>query len=168
MSEPSSHAESRNWLESLVRQVPGFKGYLEREYRRDSDQLARTKIADGLHQCKVALDRCQQTLVDAGQLDMLPACERLRTRLDVLQSRVKGTMRGYSGFFDFVRVDEELLDQVYQLDMSLIDDAAALQRFGESLTAGAPLPEVLTKLSAQIDDLARRFDRRSELLEGLN
>src|SRR5262245_518811 len=61
--DPSRHAESRNWIESLARHIPGFKGYLEKEYRRDSDHLARTWIADQLQKSKTALDRGQHSLL---------------------------------------------------------------------------------------------------------
>lgn len=169
MPDPSRHAESRNIIESIVHCIPGFKGYLDREYRRDSDQLARTWIADQLQKCKLALDRWQQSLVDAGQLELLPPGERLRSRLDLLQSRVKGAMRGYSGFFDLVRVDEALLDQVYQVDMGLMDDTTALVQTAEQLSGGeGSSQEILTRLNRQIDEFSRGFDKRSELLEGLN
>ncbi len=41
MFEPERHAEKRNFVESILRHIPGFRGYLEKEYRRDSDYLAR-------------------------------------------------------------------------------------------------------------------------------
>ena len=105
MADPSRHTDARNLLESLLRKIPGFKGYLEREYRRESDQLARTLIVDQLQKCKASLDNFQRSLADAGRLADLPPCERIRSRLDLLQSRLNGALRGYSGFFDFVRVD---------------------------------------------------------------
>ena len=33
---------------------------------------------------------------------------------------MRGAVRGYSGFFDFVTVDQDCLDRVYRHDMSLI------------------------------------------------
>ena len=48
MPEPRQHAQSRGWIESILRRIPGFKGYLEKEYRRDSDALQRTWLADRL------------------------------------------------------------------------------------------------------------------------
>ena len=169
MADPSRHADSRNLLESLLRKIPGFKGYLEKEYRRESDQLARTLIVTELQNCKSSLDNYQRSQVDAGRLDVMPQCERIRSRLDLLQSRLKGAMKGYSGFFDFVRVDEALLDQVYQHDLSLVDDAQNLVAAVDQLSvtpeaAGAALPKVLQ----QAEQLGRQIDERTKLLEGLN
>lgn len=168
MIDPLRHAESRNRIESIVRHIPGFQGYLEREYRRDSDHLARTWIADQLQHGKTHLDNWQRMLLDAGQIDLLPSCERLRTRIDTFQSRVRGAMRGYSGFFDLVRVDESLLDQVYQLDMGLVSDTVLFTDACQELPDGGGSPtEKLSQVNRQLDELGRRFDKRGELLEGM-
>ena len=42
-------------MESILRKIPGFRGYLEKEYRRESDHLARTWLADRVGQCKTGL-----------------------------------------------------------------------------------------------------------------
>ena len=64
MDDPSRHADSRNLVESILRHIPGFKGYLEKEYRRDSDHLARTHLGDKLQKCKLKLDHYQRELVE--------------------------------------------------------------------------------------------------------
>ncbi len=65
MPEPRQQAQSRGWIESILRRIPGFKGYLEKEYRRDSDAVQRTWLADRLQRTKPALDTYGRTLVDA-------------------------------------------------------------------------------------------------------
>src|SRR5207244_13137106 len=106
MPEPKVHTTQRGAMESLLRSLPGFKGYREREDRRDSDKLQRDWLADRLQRSKRSIDEVIVRLTDAGQLDVLPVCDRLRVRLDKLISRIRGAMRGYSGFFDLVKVDE--------------------------------------------------------------
>ena len=169
MADPSRHADSRNLLESLLRKIPGFKGYLEKEYRRDSDHLARMLIVGELQKAKTSLDNFQRAQVDAGRLEIMPQCERIRSRLDLLQSRLKGAMRGYSAFFDFVRVDEALLDQVYQHDLTTVDESqklvAAIDQLSatpESALAGLP------KILQQTEELGQQVDERTKILEGMN
>ena len=165
MLDPDRHADSRNFVESILRHIPGFRGYLEREYRRESDDLARTYLADQLKRCKSSLDNCQRALLDAGQIDALPQCDRVRKRIDTLESRIRGAMRGYSGFFDFVRVDEDLLDQVYQHDMSLVEDVQAL---GAAIDQVQPSSgNAISDLLSSVEELHRRFDERAELLQGV-
>ena len=41
MPQPKDHTQKRGVIETIGRHIPGFRGYLEREYRRDSDKLQR-------------------------------------------------------------------------------------------------------------------------------
>lgn len=168
MVEPSRHADSRGIVESILRKIPGFRGYLEKEYRRESDHLARTWLADHIGKCKSSLDQYQRSLLDAGKIDALDDCERVRTRLDTLASRVMGAMRGYSGIFDFVKVDEDMLDDVYDLDMTMIGFVESLETAiaGLAQSDESP-PAALSRVLSQVEDLHREFDKRSELLQGL-
>ena len=111
MVDPTKHGDARGMVDSILRKIPGFRGYLEREDRRESDHLARMWLADHLDSCKAGIDRYQRNLLDARKIDYLDDCERVRTRLDTLAARVRGAVRGYSGMFDYVRVDEDLLKQ---------------------------------------------------------
>jgi hypothetical protein len=164
---PSSHSEQRGIIESALRYIPGFRGYLEKNYRRESDYLARTWLADRLRDAKSALDSCMHGLVDQGRIDELPQFERLRTRLDGLISKMRGDVRGYSGFFDYVQIDEELLDQVYNHDVSLFDDVDRFTAAAEQLAASSSESVSATELLGQIDRIAQNYSRRGDLLKGL-
>jgi hypothetical protein len=160
--------DSRNPVESILRYIPGFRGYLEKEYRRDSDHLARSWMADRLQAGTRTLDEFQRSLLDAGNIDALPLCERVHGRIDTLASRMRGAMRGYSGFFDFVRVDDEVLEDVYQHDMTLVGEVDALVASIDQLRAASDPPDQgLNTLLTRVEDLERRFAERSALLEGL-
>jgi hypothetical protein len=166
--DPSRHADNRNWFESILRFVPGFRGYLEKDYRRESDYLARTWLADRLQQSKRGLDDFMRGLVDAGQIDALPQCERVRTRLDGLISQMRGAVRGYSGLFDFVKVREDLLDDVYNLDMSLMSDVESLAAAIEQPAVKPDAPSAVVRdLLQRIDEVERKFSQRGDLLKGL-
>ena len=91
MPEPKQHAAKRNWLESLGRKIPGFRGYLEKEYRRESDELQRKWLADQLQRSKRGLNEYARSLAEAAQVDQLPQIERLRSKLDRLIGRTAWT-----------------------------------------------------------------------------
>jgi len=166
--DPREHAENRGFIESILRNIPGFRGYLEQEYRRESDALARTYLVEQLDRGKQDLDDWGRVLVDAGQIDALPQLDRVRSRADRVTSRLKGAVHGYSGFFDFVQVDEDLLDDVYEHDMAMI---AEVEQFVESSKAASssgqsPL-QVVAELLGKLDEIDKRIDERSNLLSGL-
>jgi hypothetical protein len=168
MPEPRSHAEHRNVIERILRHIPGFRGYLEKEYRRDSDELQRLWLADRLQRAKRAIDDAARPLVDAGQIDLLPQIDRLRGRLDKFIWQLRSAMQGYTGFFDLVRVDEALLDRVYQHDMALMDEVQALAEAIEALPSrGRELGPALPELLNQIDNVETQWSARVEMLKGL-
>lgn len=72
MPEPAGHAEKRGRIEAILRHIPGFRGYLEKEDRRQSDQLQRQWLADRLQRSKRSMDQLARSLADAGQIDVLP------------------------------------------------------------------------------------------------
>lgn len=168
MVDPERHADKRNVVESILHYVPGFRGYLEKEYRRESDQLARTWMAGQLRRCKTSLDQIQRALVDNAQIDALPQFERIRTRLDTLESRVRGAMRGYSGFFDFVTINEARLDAVYRHDMSLMTDMDDLARDCAKLISSGEAAKEADAILARVESLHSQFDERSAILQGLS
>ncbi len=166
--DPSQHAEDRNPVETLMRSIPGFRGYLEKGYRREADTLQRQWLADRLERSKRRLDQVTGPLGNAGRIDVLPQVDRLRGRLDRTIARIRGAMPGYSGFFDLVQVDEELLDRVYQFDVNLMDQVGALAELAERLPAepdaiAAALPE----LHRRVDAFETSWDEREDILAGL-
>jgi len=168
LPDPSRHMNQRNWIETVLRYIPGFRGYLEKEFRRESDRLAREWMAGRLRQGKAGLDNIMRGLVDTGQIAALPQFERLRSKLDHLTSSILASVNGYSGFFDFVRVDEEMLDDVYELDAKLMEEidrfASHLQQLGNNPEEGA---KQAGDLLSQTEDLQQKQARREELLKGV-
>jgi len=169
MPEPARHTEHRGAIEEFLRRIPGFKGYLEKQYRRDSDALQRQWLADRLAHVKQALDEVTRALVDAGQVDVLPPFDRVRARLDKLIGRIRGAVRGYSGWFDLVQVDEALLDRIYKHDAKLAEQVDDLNGVVEPwrkkpAEAVAGLAVALEK----IDALDEEWNERDVILKGLD
>ena len=151
-----------------MRHLPGFRGYLEREYRRESDELQRNWLADRLQRSKRAIDELARQLADAAQVDLLPQIDRLRVRLDRLLGRVRGAMQGYSGFFDLVRIDVPLLDRVYEHDAALNEQVDAFAKAAEQLPGKQDqVPAAVADLLGQIDQIERQWDAREDMLKGV-
>jgi hypothetical protein len=166
--DPERHADRRNWIESILRYIPGFRGYLEKEYRRESDYLARKWLADRLDSTKRPIDDYFRGLLDAGQVDALPLLDRIRTRMDGLIAKMRGDVRGYSGFFDFVRIDETVLDRVYDHDMALIGDVDRFVKEVEAVVSQTENPQqVASSLLRQLEDLDKKYRGRTDILKGL-
>ena len=168
MRQAKEHADNRNWMETIVRHIPGFKGYLEKEYRRESDELQRNWLAGRLQQSKKGVNEYMQNLTAAGSLDALPTIERVRLRLDKLQNRISSAMQGYSGVFDLVRIDETVLDRIYQHDANLVDEVESLADTIEALPSKSDPPATLAAAIIKlIDALEEAWDMREDILKGM-
>lgn len=168
MIDPQQHANNRGMVESILQYIPGFSGYLSREYRRESDQLTRDFLADQLQKSKKGLDEYGHTLVSLGALDQLPMLERMRSRLDLAINRLKSQMPGYSGFFDFVQVDEGVLTDIYEHDLALVQQVESLAKEIQNLGTSSLTPaQVVPELTAKIDGLLGKIDHRENMLKGV-
>ena len=168
MIDPKRHADSRGIIESVLRYVPGFRGYLEKDYRQESDHLVRRSMADRLQQSKRSLDTSMTALIEAGRIDDLTNWERVKNRLDALILRFRSAVRGYSGFFDFVQVNVDLLGRVYEHDMALVQ---GVEKLAGAIEQAAGNPDVSGTITSdwlrQIEEIDRRFSQRGEMLTGL-
>ncbi len=165
MLDPSESPRQHDPIKGFLRYLPGFRGYLEREDRRESDTATRQWLADQLQRAKSVLTPLNQTLADLGQLDLLPQVDRLRARLDKLIARIRGAMRGYSGFFDRVQIDTDALDRVYLHDLDLmqrVDDL--VQTIQQLPSSDLQFPNAFPDLHARLAQLDRDWDTREQIL----
>ncbi len=157
----------QNALEKLMNAIPGFKGYREKELRRDADGLQREHLAKQLEGGKRALDEVALAATRGGSLDAINDVETARKRLDRVVARIRYADRGYAGFFDTVKVDEAALERVYQFDLGLVTSVDAIMQAARE-TAGAPDTQAaLRRLITQIDALDQGLGQREQILSGL-
>ncbi len=148
--------ERRNWLERLGEKIPGFKGFQDRQLRRDVDRLQREHLAQEVSRMKVAVRGKARSYTDAGQIGLLHLFDRLDRKLDGLAQAIRFADYGASGMFDVVKIGEEELEKLYEFDLSLLDDLSHLS--GE--LAAVPLPS-----QGDGRDPLEQTLRRLELLE---
>ena len=155
----------QNLLEKLMNAIPGFKGYREKELRRDADRLQREHMALRLEACKKPLDGISVAATRSGELGLINDVETARKRLDKLANRIRYADRGYAGFFAAVKVDEAALARLYQFDVALIDGVDAVQAAAEASATG-PGAGVRAMIAA-VDALDVRMGEREAMLDGI-
>jgi hypothetical protein len=158
---------AQNILERIAHKIPGFKGYRERELRRDADKLQREHLASRLEQNKAALNDVAAAATRGGGLDLINDVETARKRLDKVIARVRYADRGYSGFFDAIKVDEEMLGRVYQFDLDLLGNVDAIQAAAGEAARAADVKAGLAALTGRIDALDARLADREAILSGV-
>ena len=155
----------QNALERLMNVLPGFRGYREKELRRDADKILREHLARRLDLAKKALDEAANALTRSGGLGAMNDIETARKRLDRVANRIRYADRGYAPLFAVIKVDEAALARVYAFDLSLVEGvdavSAALGRLSAEGAAG------VTAAIAEMDALDARVTDRETLLRGI-
>jgi predicted aminopeptidase len=146
-------------MKNLTSLIPGYSAYQSMESRRDDDRLTREFLAKRINDCKDRLDRLGSDAVSGGDWETPQAIERLRGELDRARSRIVAAVEGYSGWFSSRTVDAALLEQVAQLDETLVSIVDLIDK----ALSEQPLP--IAQLGESIQLLHQRIDRRSALLQ---
>ncbi len=158
-------SDSVGKFEELAGKIPGYKGYKQKELRREADKLLRTTIAQRLSDLRIKLSGLQLDFLSAGKLWLVDDLERAVGKLQILIDRLRTATYGYAGIFDAVKVKEEELDALYDYDHQLltylprieegIDSiAAALKEEGDLGVAIAALVSVLQEMDIALNHRA--------------
>jgi len=118
------------WIEKAMMLIPGYRGYKKRELLREDDRLLRGYIADILRQASQLLLQVQNELVQmmGFQAQMmlqqpgnpLQVISFLQQRIYSLAGQVEHVEAGYSPSFDRLKVKEEELNKLLEIDNKLI------------------------------------------------
>ncbi len=157
MEDPAAQARtSRNTLERLGARIPGFKGYLERELRREVDQTLRAELASRLDRARARLLEAMRRLpLTAGELiGRLGAVDK---GLDAVANQLRHAGSGYAGVFDAVKVHEAELEKLYRYDLALAD---AVDAVGQAVAALDGGPEAAGRLEAALAQARERVGGR--------
>src|SRR5574341_703291 len=106
-------------LEDLVRKIPGFKGYFERQDRRSADSLLREQLTRRFEEQLGEFSHLQKRLIDASGLKYMERVQGIDSRILTFIDRIHSAPQGYAGVFDAVKVNEDALMRVYAFDNAL-------------------------------------------------
>jgi hypothetical protein len=160
--------------ERIAAFLPGFRGYKEKELRRESDRLVRNNLYLKLSAAKTDLREISQKIADRRYFDVLTDLDRLLAKMDRVVEKVNHASYGYSGFFDAVKVKEENLDRMIDFDNKLIDGVTALSTeidaFKAELASGLTtnLKTRIQNVSDKLESLEDTFDSREEVIMGVS
>lgn len=160
----------RGRIESFIGKIPGYKGYKEKEMRREADSLLRQALARRLEEQWRRLPDIQKQLLSNAQIQWLDDVEGATMKLQTFIDRLKTATYGYAGFFDAVRVKEDELDQLYDFDMALGDQVDEIADAVDALASAAMSKEGIGEAVARLNSAAaaanETFNRRKDVITG--
>lgn len=151
-----------NFLDTLGSFVPGYKGYKEREGRRDTDRLLREAIVKRLNDRKNAVDRVIGDFSRQMKFDALETLELAKRRIEKITDMIRHAPSGYSGIFDTLQIREEDLDKIYRHDLGLRDlTEKTAEQLGQLGTAKEPVAAVEALLATlqELEETVRGRDK---------
>jgi len=116
----------KNIFDKIGSLIPGYRGYAERDGRRNCDKLLRVDLSDKLSIVEgILYDRINQAIKikDREQMRSLEDC---RKQLNTLNSKVRYAPYGETSFFGDSQIKEEELLKIYLLDLELAENINAL------------------------------------------
>jgi hypothetical protein len=154
---------ARTALERLGASIPGFQGYLERELRREVDQLLRATLAERIDAARQRVMAHTRTLplAEGARLGRIASLEK---RLDQMANALRHAGSGYAGWFDAVKIGEAELETLYRYDLALLETIdrllAAAGRVGEN-------EGVLAEVEAACEEVAQAITGRDQAVKGV-
>lgn len=157
-------------FEELAGKVPGYKGYKQKELRREADKLLRTTIANQLSDLRMKLSSLQLDFMSAGKLLLVDDLERAVGKLQILIDRLKTASYGYAGLFDAVKVKEQELDALYEYDHQLLGFVPRVEEgignIGTVLKEGGDLNVAIAALITTLQEIDTILNHRQEAILG--
>ena len=159
---------AQNKVEELVSHIPGYKGYKQKEQRREADKLLRLEVARRYEEQLKRLGEVQYVLSEKGELALLASLERVVSKLQLLIDRLKTASYGYAGLFDALKVDEEVLDKLYDFDYTMLEGvdriATSIDALAQAVEEDGDIKDQADELVDQLTALNNTFTRRQDVI----
>ena len=145
---------SKNIFDKIGSLIPGYRGYAERDGRRNCDKLLRNQISEKLSQCVSIINNQIKTEVKNNNLSSLRDLEDCQLKLNTLSDKIKYAPYGESSFFGDTQIKEDELQNIYELDFEL----HTLLQESEKYLIDTTIVDILTYISSIKTMIKKRND----------
>lgn len=158
-------------FENLVKKIPGYSGYKEKEQRREADALLREHMAREFETQWARTNDLKSQMLIGPAMSQLDDLGKAGRRLQTLIDKIKAAAQGYAGFFDAVKVKEDQLDALYDFDNDMLDKVTGVSDEIDAIQAALDTEEnvapAIRKLNSLIGELLTLFDKRKDVITEL-
>lgn len=141
-----------NIFDKIGSLIPGYRGYTEREGRRNCDKILREEISTKLSETEKILYEQMSEALRQKDKEQLLNIEEIRKEINTFISKVKFAPQGATAFFTDRQIKEDELYKIYQLDLDL---ALSINNLRENVRT-LPLLEIKKILLRSQETLGRR------------
>ena len=164
--------EDRGIFERIALYIPGYRGYREKNIRREIDRLVRSHIALSIKEAKTVLSDLKRQVMENGDIDSVRSIERINTKIDTYMKSIESAESGYSGIWETMKTTESDLDGVVEWDEKLVIGSEelkqALTKLRDDVDEGATdVKKDIRAIEKYVDDLRDGLNERKLVLKGL-
>lgn len=164
------YEEKRSLSERVASYIPGYRGYKQKEVRREADKLVRDFMVKRLSEARSNLKDAARSVAEAEASHLYKLLNRVSAVMDRVINKVEHADYGYSGLFDLVKVREEELDRLLEYDYSLLSRCEEIVSIAAEVSGAAAagsldaLPGKLKQLELKLQELQKVFASREEVI----
>ena len=154
-------------FKKILDKIPGFKGYIERQARRDSDKLLRDTVFKRFRDLEGRVSEVQREFLSHGELQYLDDLETSAVRLRTFADRIRTAPRGYSSLFEGVKIGENELQKLYEYDATLLAMGDEVDRALDNIQASIGtdgLVAAIRNLATVSRQCVEAYDRREDVV----
>lgn len=136
-----------NLFDKIGNLIPGYKGYVIRDEKRNTDKKFRDELVSRLNQSEEFIIRYQKDLMKSDDVTNLTIWEQSRKALNTISTKIKHSTYGESSFFSEKQLKEDELDAIYNIDIELAEKVSLIVKtilsdIAEPLSAGLVLNQI--------------------------
>ncbi len=159
--------------ERIAGAIPGFKGYKQKELRREADRLIRDNIYRKLADAKSNLREIFQRLAINKVTGPMGELDRVVAKFDRVAELINHAPSGYSGFYNAVKIEEDDLERMIDFDLKMVESAKEIETkvkqfkkdaLGDNFESAS---DKIGELRVMIEDLESSFNERKEVIMGV-
>lgn len=156
-----------DFFKKIMSKIPGFKGYVESQARRDSDKLLRDTIYRRVKELEAQVSGLQRDFISHGELFYIDDLEAAAIKLRLFADQVRTAPRGYSPLFAAVKISAEELTKLYEYDATLLDKTDEVEKAIGNVQASVGtdgLPAAIRHLESVSAQCVEAFKHRDEVI----
>ena len=115
----------KNVFDKIGSLIPGYKGYADRDSRRNCDKILRDSISSMLSESEKNIYSLMKDALKIKDKSKMNELEEVRKETNTLLSKVKFAPYGATSFFSDIQIKEEELFTIYQNDLILAESVNA-------------------------------------------
>lgn len=150
-----------NLFDKIGNLIPGYKGYVIRDEKRNTEKKFRDELVSRLNQSEEYLIRYQRELVASYDFTNLTLWEQARKALNTISTKIKYTTYGESSFFSEKQLKEDELDAIYNIDLELTERTSLIVKTIQENTAEPMSADFVLN---QISDIEQILSKRTNFI----